>query len=323
MALLDRLPPQPVIPLMGYPGIQLTGSSLWQNETNPALQARTIAALAAEFNPDAVFPFMDLTIEAGAIGLPVHFPLHESPTVTSHPVRHTADIDPLRVPDIRHDVRVEGVARVIRTLKAQNIGLVGGYVTGPFTLAGLMMGAGDVALATRTNPDLLHAALDFATTTIQQYAAVLVDAGADMIAILEPTASFISAKAFDVFSGPYVVQIIAALDVPAILHICGKTTHLIPAMAATGADALSLDTQVDLAAAARQVPQTVGLIGNIDPVGVMAHGDVAEVQAAVHKLKGAMQPYVNFVISTGCDLPPETPLANIAAFMDSARASGG
>lgn len=33
----------------------------------------------------------------------------------------------------------------------------------------------------------------------------------------------------------------------------------------------------------------------------------------------AMRAYPNFVLSTGCDLPPETPLANIQAFMEAGR----
>jgi hypothetical protein len=35
----------------------------------------------------------------------------------------------------------------------------------------------------------------------------------------------------------------------------------------------------------------------------------------VEALLDAMAPYPNFVLSTGCDLPAETPLANIETFM--------
>jgi uroporphyrinogen decarboxylase len=32
-----------------------------------------------------------------------------------------------------------------------------------------------------------------------------------------------------------------------------------------------------------------------------------------------MDPYPNFILSTGCDLPQETPLENIRAFMETGR----
>jgi uroporphyrinogen-III decarboxylase len=32
-----------------------------------------------------------------------------------------------------------------------------------------------------------------------------------------------------------------------------------------------------------------------------------------------MKPHPNFILATGCNLPPDTPLKNISAFMEAAR----
>ena len=76
---------------------------------------------------------------------------------------------------------------------------------------------------------------------------------------------------------------------------------------------------MDFPAAARRLPSDVVLIGNISPTEVMVSKSPQQVYADTRALAEAMNPYHNFVLSTGCDLPPETPLANIQAFMDAGR----
>ncbi len=324
MNLIDQViahPGRMVVPLMGFPGTQLTHSTIWQNEFNARMQFETIAALVDRFKPDAAFFMMDLAVEAGAIGLPVVFPQNESPTVKHHPVHTIADLDQFRAIDVLYDGRVRTYISVMEQMAAALDIIKGAYVIGPFTLAGLMMGATELAIATIERRDLVHAAATLATEVIIPYGQALVAAGADTVCILEPTATFISPHAFDEFSGHYVRQIFEALDTIGILHICGDTQHLIEPMCATGAQGLSLDAPLDFPAAIAQMPEDVVLIGNLDPVRVMTNGSPAEVRAATHKLLEDMAPYPNFILSTGCDLPPETPLDNIAAFMEAGRAT--
>ncbi len=309
-----------IAPLMGFPGIQLTHSTIWQNEFNARMQFETISALVARFRPDAAFFMMDLAVEAGAIGLPVVFPQSESPTVKQHPVHTIADLDQFRAIDVLYDGRVRTYISVMEQMAAALDIIKGAYVIGPFTLAGLMMGATELAMATIEKRDLVHAAATLATDVIIRYGQALVAAGADMVCVLEPTATFISPRAFDEFSGHYVRQIFEALDTIGILHICGDTEHLIKPMCDTGAQGLSLDAPVDFPSAITQMPEDVVLIGNLDPVRVLTNGASAEVKSATHALLDAMAPYPNFILSTGCDLPPETPLDNIAALMEAGRA---
>jgi uroporphyrinogen decarboxylase len=101
--------------------------------------------------------------------------------------------------------------------------------------------------------------------------------------------------------------------------------HLIEAMVEAGVDGLSLDSAeagVDLPQAAEKAPEDVVLIGNLSPTGTLLNGTPDAVREEVRALLEAMAPYPNFVLSTGCDLPPETPLENIEAFMEAGRAAG-
>lgn len=315
---------RPVVPLMGFPGIQLTNSTIRQNLFNDELQARTIAALVQRFDPDAAFVMMDLSVEAEAIGLDVSYPLDESPTVVEHPVTSVADLDAFRVLDPGHCARVHTFEETTLRLAVELEVPLGAYVIGPFTFAGLMMGATQVAMATVDDPDLVHAAASYANEVIIPYALSLAEAGADMICILEPTATFISPRAFKRFSGAYVKEIVQALaasdaDPMTILHVCGKTRHLVRAMCDTGVQGLSLDAPMDPVATVEVMPEDVVFIGNIDPVAVMVQSTPDEVRAETRALLEKMAPYPNFILSTGCDLPPETPLANIEALVSAAR----
>lgn len=310
---------QMVIPLMGFPGIQLNGSNLKQNTFNWGTQFSTVFALQRRFRPDGIFFFMDLSVEASALGLPVRFPLDESPSVERHLVRTIADLALFTNNDVLSDGRVAVFVETMRLMSRYVDTLNGGYVIGPFSLAGLLMGASDAAIASVTDPELLHAVLRFCSGVISRYARALVRAGADMIAILEPSASFLSPTLFREFPLRYLQEIIATLDTVSILHVCGQTTRLVEPMVETGAQALSLDSMVDLTQVIKRVPENVVMIGNLDTVQVMNQLSPNQVYTAAHNLVEAMSSHPNFILSSACDLPAETPLENIHAMIDAAR----
>ncbi len=310
-----------VIPLMGFPGTQLNGSTLKQNTFNWGTQFSTIFALQQRFRPDGMFFFMDLSVEASALGLPVRFPLDQSPSVEDHLVRGVEDLESFARVDVLADGRVMVYVETMRLMANFLEGLKGAYVIGPFSLAGLLMGATEAAIATVTEPELLHEVLRFCSGVISRYARELERAGADTVAILEPSASFLSPKQFREFAGRYVREIIETLSSVPILHICGQTTPLLDAMAETGAQALSLDAMVSLPEAAKRLPADLVLVGNLDTVRVMNQMTPNQVYRTAGDLLTAMDPYPNFVLSSACDLPAETPLENIHAMMDAARGS--
>jgi uroporphyrinogen decarboxylase len=308
-----------VVPLAGFPGVQLTESSIKQNMFNAELQARSIYKLMEQIRPDAAFTMMDLSVEAGALGLPVRFPIDESATVEMHPVKTVADLDQYKVVDPMYDGRVWVFVETVRLLKELVDMPIGVYVSGPFTLAGLMMGANDIALAVLDIPDVVQATVNFCEHVIIEYAKALQRSGADMICVLDPTAMMLSPLMFWEFAGKSIRNVFRHLDTRTILHVCGDTSHLIEKMCQTGAHGLSLDSLVNIPAIAPRVAKDVVIIGNIDPVSVMLQGDRASVRRATHELMDAMQEYDNFLMSTGCDLPPETPLENIVELVQTAQ----
>ncbi len=321
MEFIENLGRTPVIPLLGFPGLRMAGCSILEGVTSKHVQYAAVEKNFLTFRPDAIIHLMDLTVEAETLGAIIRFPGDESPSVMEHTLKEPGQIELLQIPDPLKDGRMHVFVDTVR-LARQNLDVpVGAYVIGPYTLAGEMMKVENVLRATIKDPDLLHRVLSKMAEAIIPYARALVHAGADMLTILEPTASMLSPLQFREFSGRYVMDIFDALeDSIKILHICGDTTRILPEMAATGADGLSVDWEVKLDQAADAFPGSV-MIGNIDPVRVILDGSPGTVQERTLELRKAMKGNPNFILSTGCDLPPDSPPENILAFMEAGRAS--
>jgi uroporphyrinogen decarboxylase len=196
----------------------------------------------------------------------------------------------------------------------------GGYVIGPFTMAGELMGANDIAMQAMLNPELVAELVNFSLEVISEYANALFNAGADAIAVLEPLAVILSLKKYKEFSLYPFKKLVSNLNnKPLILHICGNTNHLIKSMLDSGAVGLSLDSVINFEELKKIIPQEITLMGNLNPVKIFLQSTPDQVAEATKSLKESMKDTKNFILSSGCDLPLNTPLKNIEAFMKAAR----
>ena len=94
-------------------------------------------------------------------------------------------------------------------------------------------------------------------------------------------------------------------------------------MTATGAAAYHFGNKCRMEEVIRDVPPTALAMGNIDPVSVFKDGTSDTMRQTVNDLLGRMKDYPNFVLSSGCDTPPFTPLSNIDAFFEAVEAWNG
>ena len=316
-----------ISPLVGFPGCDLLNISLKVAQQNHRVHYNCIEALVDQLKPDLAFMIMDLSVEANALGLPVRFPIHESSSVEHHPIESLDDLKDYSRINILQDARIQSY---IKTIEMMSLGLPrntlrGAYTIGPVTLAGLLESAQRVAMDSILDPQRLETLCEFSTSIIQEYANALVNAGADVICILEPTGVILGPDQFRKFSTKYVKQIIESYKysrVDSIYHVCGNTMHLLKPMSEAGVGALSVDspeTGIDMVKAAQTIPENITLIGNINPTAVMKDGSTDLVRQVTTDLLEKMRPYPNFILSTGCDLPPGTPLENMKMFMHTGR----
>lgn len=308
------------VPLIGIAGVSLSNTTIKENLTNSEIQFDTINRICNRFKPDCIFTFMDLTVEVESLGLKINFPENESPSVSGHSIKNRALLEEVKANykgiSGRMNVFIDTVKKMSENIAIKK----GAYVIGPFSLAGELCGVNDLLMNLIEDPEFAHGLIEFSLKVIADYSNKLFEAGADTVCVLEPTAMMLSADLYDEFSLEPFKKLLNKVDNrPLILHICGDTTHLVDGMCKSGASALSLDSLIDFKKIIKQIPTNIDLIGNLDPVGIFLNGDVKSVSGATSNLMEEMKGHSNFVLSSGCDLPLETPLENVDAFMKVAR----
>lgn len=309
-----------VVPLLGVTGTKVTNSTIKQNITNANTQFESIKALYEKFKPDAMFPFMDLTVEADSLGIEINMPENDNPSVKEHSVKTLEDLEQLKKNwhgvSGRMQIFVDVMEKMVKSLPLSVMKF--GYAIGPITLIGEMMGMTEMSMATIDDPELLEKFADFVVQVISEYTNALFAGGADAVCILEPAARLLSSDSYRRFSAQPFKRILQNVNnKPLILHICGNPKHLIKDMCKTGAVGLSTDTP-DFPEFVKEIPEDIYLIGTLNPVKVFLNGTPESVKQETTEFLKRMQAedIENFVLASGCELPVATPLENIEAFME-------
>jgi uroporphyrinogen decarboxylase len=165
---------------------------------------------------------------------------------------------------------------------------------------------------------MVHTVLEKATAFLIEYAKAYKAAGANGIIMAEPVAGLLSPALEEEFSSPYVRQIVEAVQDDSfivIYHNCGDNVlRMTESIRSTGADAYHFGNSIDMADMMARMPADVPVMGNVDPAGVLRQGTPETVRETTLAVMEKCCAYPNFVISSGCDIPPATPWENIEAF---------
>lgn len=311
------------VPIMTHPGIEYIGKTVREAVTDGQVHYEAIKALAERFPSAASTVIMDLTVEAEAFGAKILIPEEEIPTVTERLVSDAASVDALQIPSLE-------AGRVPEYLKANRLAaehitdrpVLAGCI-GPFSLAGRLYDMSEIMVAIYIEPDVIMALLDKCTAFLIDYCKALKATGVAGVVMAEPAAGLLSNEDHQMYATPYIKQIVDAVqddDFTVILHNCGNTGQCTGAMVESGARAMHFGNLVDIPQALTEVPEDILVMGNLDPVVIMQQATPEAVAAATTDLLEKTHGARNFVISTGCDLPPAVPEANLEAFFGAVEA---
>jgi uroporphyrinogen decarboxylase len=320
--LVLQSPRRLALPISMYPGLALTGAKVSDIVTNPQAQLAAQAALRERYHSPFALSAMDLSAEAEAFGCTIAVSDSEVPTVTGRLITNQAEADQLAVPlpgDKRTGVYLETV-RLLRKMPGAPFVFAG--CIGPFSLAARLVGVSEAMELTIAEPDLMHALVDKSATFLTKYIHAFRLAGAHGIIMAEPAAGLLSPRGLSTYSSAYIKRIAAAVNDESfsiVLHNCAAKTLHLPAILETGLKAFHFGAPMDMAAALGKVSSDVMLCGNLDPAGVFVQMPPAAVTAKAAELLAATAAHKNFVISSGCDLPPNAPLASLDAFYEALK----
>jgi len=258
---------------------------------------------------------LDMYIEAEALGAEINFREDmefEFPLVRKAAFKSVKEITAENTAgaEILKKGRIKLVCDAIRMLK-EDVGsevVISGVIPGPYTLLLLVVEAGRMFLEMKKEPAAVTEALDHLSSLLAQVGVDYRDAGADFITIHDMGGSpaFIGPAKYEQFVLPAEKRLLEMLPKPRVLSVCGNVTPALSLLAQAGADAVSIDQTVDLAAARLALKDTL-LFGNLDPVGGLYRGDEAGVAESV---RGARKAGVDAVWA-GCDLIVQTPIQNL------------
>jgi uroporphyrinogen decarboxylase len=308
-----------VIPIMTHPGIELCGTTVKQAVTSGRIHADAIIRLNEKYPADGVTVIMDLTVEAEAFGAKIIFPKNEVPSVSGRLVDGYASVETLKIPSLN-------TARLPEYLKANRLSAesitdkpVFGGCIGPFSLAGRLYDLSEMMLALYIEPETITLLLEKCTELLINYCRAIKETGVSGVIIAEPAAGLISNDDCMKFSTYYVRRMVEALqddDFIFILHNCGNKGHATEAMVNSGARGLHFGNKMDMVKALEEVPGDILVMGNLDPVELFKQATAEEVRNATIELLEKTTGRNNFILSSGCDVPPHVPFSNIEAFYD-------
>lgn len=315
-------PKRIAMPISVYPGLAMTKARVCDITTQTQAQVDAQMALSARYQTSVLLSAMDLSAEAEAFGCTLYSSESEVPSVTGRLITDMDQARKLAAPkpgDKRTGVYLEAV-RQLRQKGKQH--LVFGGCIGPFSLAARLVGVSEAMELTITEPDLMHLLLEKCSVFLTDYINAFAAAGANGVIMAEPAAGLLSPRGMSEYSSRYIKQIGTSVqtgDFALILHNCAAKVLHLPAVLETGLSAFHFGAPMDIPMALSKVPAETIICGNLDPSGVLCQSTPEEVLTKTKALLMSTASNRNFVLSSGCDLPPGTPLANLDAFYEAMK----
>ena len=305
----------PWVPFVGVHGGFLTGVDAETYLKSADEVAKGVNKAIEEYNPDGIPVVFDLQIEAEILGCKLQWAPHNPPAVISHPLAEGKLLKDLKVPS-ETDGRIGVALEATRQLREKHPDIaLYGLITGPFTLALHLMGT-DIFMKLFEAPDEVLEVMEFCTKVGLKMSDFLIDAGCDVIAVVDPMTSQIDPLTFESFVTPYVSEIFSFVREKQKLSsffVCGHAQQNIEAMCDCKPDNVSIDENIPLDYVKEiTLKKGISFGGNMKLTVVLLMGN--EDDARENALECLdMAGKTGFILAPGCDLPMNTPPENLKA----------
>ena len=306
------------MPILSFPSVQLLGVSVKELISDSEMQAKGMKLVAERTDSSAAVSLMDLSVEAECFGAEIRVSDEEVPTVIGKLINDEDEANALTVPAIgaaRSGLYVDSIKKAVEIITDRPV-FAG--VIGPFSLAARLLDVTDVMMDCYDEPEKVHTVMAKVTEFITNYCKAYKEVGANGVVIAEPVAGLLSPALAEEFSAPYVKEIVDAVqddEFIVIYHNCGDNTiRMIDSILYTGSAAYHFGNSIDMAEMMTHIPADTIAMGNVDPAAEFRNGTPDSIRKATLDVMEKCCKYPNFVISSGCDIPPMSKWENIDAF---------
>ena len=312
---VDRLPLMPIT--MMFAAAQ-TGARYRDYCTDYRVLVEGQIRTAEAFGFDYVNTMSDPAREAADCGAAVEYfdsqpvALVEDKALLADKARLTS----LKIPDPLGGGRMHNGIKAL-ALHKERTGkdkMIEGWIEGPIAEGADLRGINTLMTDFFDDPPFVRDLFAFVIELELRFAREQLRAGADVIGVGDAAASLIGPDIYREFVWPYekkLVEGIHALGGKVRLHICGNIRLILAEVGKLGCDIVDLDSLAPMAEARQQMGPGAVLLGNLNPVTVLRNGDPAGVMAAIADCHRQAGP--RFVVGAGCEVPRDTPPANLRA----------
>ena len=291
----------------------------------PELAVEAMLQPVRRFGLDAAILFSDILVLPDALGVEVSFSDGRGPRL--QPVRTLADIAVLRPEGVRNHLApvFETIERAVEALPKE-VTLIG-FAGAPWTVACYMVegqGSKDFAavkLWAFSDPEGFQRLIDVLVEATVEYLIEQVKRGAEVIQLFDTWAGLLPAGAFERWCITPTRTVIERFktawpDVPVIGYPRGAGVMLTEFVEGARVDAVSIDSGVPPAWAARELQTRTIVQGNLDPILPLVGGDAMVDQ--IHTILDALG-RGPFIFNLGHGLLPDTPPKNVEILVRAVR----
>lgn len=305
----------PWVPFVGVHGAKLLGINATEYLKSSDHIIRGVSKAIDLYKPDGIPVIFDLQLEAEALGCQLVWAENNPPAVISHPLASGISPGMLKIPGPcqgRIGIALEAAEKLHQLFP--DIALYG-LITGPFTLALHLLGT-DIFVKMFEEPETIQEILEFSKNVAIAMAEYYIEAGCDVIAVVDPMTSQIDPGSFQQFVSNPVTEIFDAIRKKGAFSsffVCGHAQQNIEIMCKCKPDNVSIDENIPLDFVKQiALENKVSFGGNMKLTVVLLMGTTEDCKRdAVDCMDlGGKQ---GFILAPGCDLPMDTPVENLQA----------
>ncbi len=312
----DRVP---WVPFSGIHSGKLKGYTAEEILKDGHKLYESLMEVARLYGPDGMPIMFDLQLEAEILGCDLMWAQDNPPSVASHPFEGDNKGIPCRCKmPTAESGRIPVMLEAMRKLKAsvgEDIALYG-LICGPFTLASHLRGS-EIFLDMLMDEQYVRDLVGFCAEVSMRMVDYYLDAGMDIIAVVDPLVSQIAPESFDAMlaeSFTAVFDYIRGKGAFSSFFVCGNATPQLEVMCKTNPDSIAVDENVDFSYG-KSISDKYNLTisGNIPLTTVMLHGAPQDNMKFVVDLLDKVSDHRNMIVSPGCDMPYDVPVENTVA----------
>lgn len=295
-----------------------TASEILQDKTK---LMECLVEVKKAYYPDGMPVIFDLQVEAEILGCDLRWSDKAPPMVVNHPFSEEMNFIE-KIPE-QNEGRLPIILDVMKTLK-KAIGddtALFGLVCGPLTLASHLRGT-NFYLDLVTNPEYATDLLSYTSEVTKTMSTFYIEAGMDIIAVVDPVVSQISPNMFNSYLKNEFSNIFSNIhsqDVFSSFFVCGDATKNLDLMCKSNPNSIFVDENIDMVDAHEILSKyNIILGGNIPLTTTMLFGTQQDNMKYVVDLIDQIGKD-NLIIAPGCDMPYDIPFENVVGVVEAVQ----